>query len=231
MRRGVQERRALKGSIGCSFATLPPDAVTEHSEGSCFAALIANVWDRPSRCKRRSAASRSISVQATYYAEINGASVDYTHVDGPVPPGKVTIVCLVAGAPPPEGPLMPCPVTRGRSGGPHRPLDGADASVPDLRPTRRERLLDLALGGATRSCPRQRSSCPVSSWDKNYAAAINTWTPQHPGWLGMALRRRSSPPRTRPRYGCGPTSTLKRRTRRRRGQRHDQTQTWYARTR
>ena len=88
-----------KGSIGCAFATLPPDAVNENVQGSCLAATIANVWDRPVTVSATLGGEPIDVGSATYYAELKGSEIEYERVVGPIAPGRVGIVFLAGSIP------------------------------------------------------------------------------------------------------------------------------------
>ncbi|MDF2697269.1 MAG: hypothetical protein K0S65_5652, partial [Labilithrix sp.] len=165
-----------KGSIGCSFATLPPDGTignTVPASGACFAALIANVWDRPAKLQAMLGADPLDIAASTYYAENDGRTVTYTRVDGAIAPGKVAVVFL-ASSPAAE---IQCP----------------DAVVPALREdpiahgTSRTRAFRLTsdvpvsaysiwpYGGAGSFYPTATLLLPVSSWETNYVT-VSSWT-------------------------------------------------------
>ncbi len=164
-----------KGSIGCSFAVLPPDAIFEDSAGSCFATVIANVWDRPVSIQATLGADPIDVGPSTYYAETNGTSVDYTRVDGPIAPGKVAIVFLAKAA---TSGVVACP-------------DGVTPALqedPILHGTSRTRAFLLTTdapvsaysiwpyGGGAARFPAATLLLPVSSWDTKYIT-VSTWTP------------------------------------------------------
>src|SRR5262249_21236525 len=86
-----------KGSIGCSFMTLPPDVAVAAADGSCFGAVLAHTWDRPVTIHATIGANPIDVGPSTYYVEMNGGTPDYIHVDGAIAPGKVAIVFLAQG--------------------------------------------------------------------------------------------------------------------------------------
>ncbi len=171
-----------KGSIGCSFATLPADD-SGSVQGSCFAAMIANVWDRPVTLQAAYGADPLDIGRSTYYAEMNGTSIEYTPVNGAIAPGKVAIVFLAQG----EGPsgssldFTKCPTAV-------VPALGKDPIGHKTTRTRAFRITTdtpvtaysiFPYGGASSHTPTAMVLLPVSSWDKNYIA-VSTWNP-YPG--------------------------------------------------
>jgi len=165
-----------KGSIGCSFATLPPDGTIGNrapASGSCFAALIANVWDRPAKLDAMLGADPIDIGSSTYYVNNDGSNVSYPRAGGAIAPGKVAVVFL-ANSPPAD---VPCP----------------DAVVPALREdpishgTSRTRAFRLTsdvpvsaysiwpYGGAGSFYPTATLLLPVSAWDNNYVT-VSAWT-------------------------------------------------------
>ena len=82
-----------KGSIGCSFWTLPPDD-SEHGAGACFAAMVANTWDRPVSITAEWGREALDISQSIFTAKKVGDNPTYTPLTGPLPPGEVAIVFL-----------------------------------------------------------------------------------------------------------------------------------------
>src|SRR3954468_14755333 len=82
-----------KGSVGCSFWTLPPDDAQE-SAGACFAAMIANTWDRPVNLHAE-LGSEALDISRSIYTatRVNDSPV-YKALTGPLPPGEVALVFL-----------------------------------------------------------------------------------------------------------------------------------------
>jgi IgGFc binding protein len=166
-----------KGSIGCSFATLPPDEPGS-ARGSCFAAIVANVWDRPVSLQATLGAEPIDIGQSTYYAEMNGTSVEYTRVNGAIDPGKVAIVFLSEADGGGGFGFIPCPTA----------VVPALKQDPILHKTARTRAFRITTdapvsaysmwpyGGADSATPSATLLLPISSWDKNYIA-VSTWNP------------------------------------------------------
>ncbi len=169
-----------KGSIGCSFWTLPVDNSLSGSAGSCFAAMIANTWDRPVTISAALGNEPLDVGPSTYYAEKNGEEIAYTVVDGPLPPGKVAIIFLA------QGPnLNPPNVNNTYSSCPLGvvPALGEDPIAHGTARTRAFRLTTDApvsaysiypYGGANSYFPSATLLLPVSSWGTNYLA-VNAW--------------------------------------------------------
>ncbi len=166
-----------KGSIGCSFRTLPPDNSLSGSAGSCFAAMIANTWDRPVTISAALGAEPLDITASTYFAEKTGGTITYTRVEGPLPPGKVALVFLAQGPSPGRSSShSPCPPT----------VVPAFAGDPIAHGTARTRAFRLTTdapvsaysiypyGGADSYFPTATLLLPISSWGKNYLA-VNAW--------------------------------------------------------
>ena len=85
-----------QGSIGCSFWTTPPDVQSDF-DASCFAAFIANTWDKPATVTARFGTDALDVSNSIYRAISTSTSVRYERIDGPIPPGEVGIVFLSQG--------------------------------------------------------------------------------------------------------------------------------------
>lgn len=163
-----------KGSIGCAFATLPPDSVIENAQGSCFATAIANVWDRPVAVQATLGGAPIDVRGSTYYAELEGSKVVYEPVGGPIAPGHVAIVFLAKAD---TRGAVACPPT----------VTPALAEDPILHGTGRTRAFLLSTdapvsaysiwpyGGADGQFPTATLLLPTSAWDTRYIA-VNPWT-------------------------------------------------------
>lgn len=158
-----------KGSIGCAFATLPPDTShVEKLQGACYVAMIVNVWDRPVTV-RAELGDEPIDISSSiYYAETKGNIIDYTRVDGAIAPGKVGLVFL-AQAP---AVSVPCPsgvVPALRED----PIDHKTTRTRAFRLTTDTPVSAFAIwpyGGAFAAETTATLLLPTSSWDKNYIA-------------------------------------------------------------
>ena len=163
-----------KGSIGCAFATLPPDSVIENANGSCFATTIANVWDRPVTVRAELGGEPIDIGRSIYYVERNGSTLAYERVEGPIAPGRVAIVFLANAD---TNGAVPCPQT----------VTPALAEDPIIHGTGRTRAFLLTTdapvsaysiwpyGGANGHFPAATLLLPSSAWDTHYIA-VNPWT-------------------------------------------------------
>ncbi len=162
-----------KGSIGCSFWTLPPDDA-RYGAGACFAAMVANTWDVPVTIKAGYGAEPLDISKSIYTASRPDptAAPIYTRVDGPLAPGQVAIIFLsqsdgwmAPGAPLcPNGTvpaLMTDPIRRGttKSKAFHIETD-APVAAYSIFP----------YGGASSKIPTATLLLPVASWDERYIA-------------------------------------------------------------
>jgi len=99
-----------KGSPGCDFYTVPPADPSTY-KGSCFAALIANTWDRPVTLSAEfGTASLDIS-RSIYTVSRKEDGEDYTLLDGALPPGEVAVVFLSHNEASQSSQTMLCPTT------------------------------------------------------------------------------------------------------------------------
>ncbi|AKU94843.1 hypothetical protein AKJ09_01507 [Labilithrix luteola] len=169
-----------KGSIGCEFATLPPDQ-TSGAQGSCFVAMVANVWDKEATLSA-SYGGEPLDISAsTYYADMQGTKVVYTPVTGPVSPGKVALVFLSGNDAPNTYDFIGCP-----SG-----IVPALRKDPIAHKTARTKAFQISsdipvsaysiwpYGGAVTHTPTATMLLPISSWDTNYVA-VSTWATSNP---------------------------------------------------
>jgi len=168
-----------KGSIGCSFATLPPDEAGG-AAGSCFAAMIANVWDRPVKLEATLGGDAIDISKSTFYAEMNGKTIEYTPVGDAIETGKVAIVLLAGAdtAPVAEDGFIPCP--RGKVPAVRRdPLTHKTARNKAFRLTTDTPVSAYSIwpyGGAHSATPTATVLLPTSSWGTNYLA-VSTFNP------------------------------------------------------
>jgi len=160
-----------KGSAGCDFWTVPPANAVD-MKGGCFAAMIANTWDRAVTISaERGTAALDIS-NATYTVEQQDNQPVYKRLEGPLPPGEVAIVFLshddtnyserAARCPPSVTPAMlvdPMINSTGMTKGFHIKTD-APVSAYSIYP----------YGGAPSFVPTATLLLPSSSWTKSYVA-------------------------------------------------------------
>lgn len=161
-----------KGSLGCEFSTLPPDDRI-FNLGDCFAAMIANTWDRPVTITAELGDEPLDVSRSIYTALPDGANTRYERVDGPLPPGQVGLVFLSEATDEIEytgGTACPRDVV---------PAYRGDPALHGTSLTRAFRLKTDApvsaysiypYGGAKSVVPTATLLLPSSSWGKNYLA-------------------------------------------------------------
>ncbi|MBX3205293.1 MAG: IgGFc-binding protein [Labilithrix sp.] len=161
-----------KGSIGCSFFTLPPEE-SQRGQGSCFTAMITNTWDRPVNITAE-LENQPLDISAsTYTAVVVDRNVTYTPLAGALPPGEVAIVFLSQGSSAEASDsFTPCPPT----------VTPALREEPLRHGTTITRAFHLKTdapvsaysifpyGGARSFIPAGTLLLPVSSWGTNYVA-------------------------------------------------------------
>lgn len=169
-----------KGSAGCSFSTLPPDQPMPYA-GSCFAAMIANTWDRPVTISADYGSTPLDLGESLFTAETVGTDIAYTKLEGPLPPGQVALVFLSEIRPqlPPVGFVQIhqiCPEgTRGAHlGDPitHGTTVTKAFSIKTDAPVSAYSI--YPYGGAKTHVPSATLLFPTTSWTTNYLA-INAW--------------------------------------------------------
>ncbi|AKU96439.1 hypothetical protein AKJ09_03103 [Labilithrix luteola] len=175
-----------KGSTGCDFYTLPPTDVIEMA-GSCFAAIVANTWDRPvSLSAEYGGETLDISKSVYTVTKTAGADVDYKLLDGPLPVGEVGIVFLANDLKNNGKDRTYCPL----SVTPALPID------PIIHGTAKTKAFHIKTdapvsaysifpyGGADTHVPTATLLLPVSSWDLDYVAVS-------PNYFGDPRKRRT----------------------------------------
>lgn len=180
-----QSAAISKGSIGCSFSTLPPDSTVDSSAGDCFAAMIANTWDRPVNVTATYGKDPLDITASMYYPDqAADGTISYTLVKGAIDPGKVAIVFLAAQlSSVPAGPEhINCPANT-------VPAVNDD---PIAHKTARTKAFGLLMdtpvsaysiwpyGGALSYLPAATVLLPRSSWDTHYVA-VSGWSISTPG--------------------------------------------------
>ncbi|MBX3224755.1 MAG: IgGFc-binding protein [Labilithrix sp.] len=161
-----------KGSVGCSFWTLPPDDVAI-APGACFVAMIANTWDRPVTLGAELGSARLDISKSVYTASTEGDTPVYTQLSGAVPPGAVALVFLSQVDSPDSGGerwrcppgVVPAHKAEAVAGGTlrtHAFHITADAPVAAYS--------IFPYGGAESHMPSASLLLPVSSWDTAYVA-------------------------------------------------------------
>ncbi len=169
-----------KGSVGCAFSTLPPDQPMPYA-GSCFAAMIANTWDRPVTITADYGSSPLDLGESLFTAETVGQDTTYTKLEGPLPPGQVALVFLSEIRPrlPPVGfvqihTLCPEGTLGAHLGDPiaHGTTVTKAFSIKTDAPVSAYSI--YPYGGAKTHVPTATLLLPTSSWTTNYLA-VNAW--------------------------------------------------------
>lgn len=161
-----------KGSLGCEFATLPPDDRKLNS-GDCFVAMIANTWDQPVTLTAELGTAPLDISKSVYAATKVGSDTTYTRIDGPIMPRQVGLVFLseaTDSVTASEGTRCP------------RDVVPAYAQIPTVAGTNVTRAFHLKTsapvsaysiwpyGGAPSQVPTATLLLPTSSWGTNYLA-------------------------------------------------------------
>ncbi|MCW5834360.1 MAG: IgGFc-binding protein [Labilithrix sp.] len=161
-----------KGSTGCAFWTLPPDD-TARGSGGCFAALVANTWDRAVTL-RAELGTEAVDISRSVYTASRDAAGDavYTPVSGPLPAGEVGVVFLSQAVAPsdPDAPRCPAGVVPAVSYDPLRHGTGKTVAFHLVADAPIAAYSIYPYGGAESFYPASTMLIPVSSWDKSYVA-------------------------------------------------------------
>jgi len=160
-----------RGSIGCSFWTVPPDD-NQYSIGSCYAAMITNTWDRPVKLGGSYGGDPLDISRSVYTVKVVGDQPEYTRLEGALPPGEVGIVFLsqadsMFGADPiacPKGVVPALNVDPIRHGTTLNKAFNITADAPVSA------YSIFPYGGADSFVPSATLLLPVSSWDTSYIA-------------------------------------------------------------
>ena len=169
-----------KGSVGCSFSTLPPDQPMPYA-GSCFAAMIANTWDLPVTITADYGSTPLDLGQSVFTAEAVGQDTKYTKLEGPLPPGQVALVFLSEIRPqlPPVGfvqmhTICPPGTLGAHLGDPitHGTSVTKAFSIKTDAPVSAYSI--YPYGGAKTHFPTATLLLPTSAWTTNYLA-VNAW--------------------------------------------------------
>lgn len=161
-----------KGSTGCSFWTVPADdAILGH--GECFAAMIANTWDRPVKLTADLAGEALDLGASVYTVSRTDSSPVYTRLEGPIPPGEVAVVFLsqadefVRDEDSIRCPAGVVPAFRGDPAR-HGTIKSRAFHLQADAPVAAYSI--FPYGGADSAYPTATLLLPVSSWDKAYYA-------------------------------------------------------------
>lgn len=160
-----------KGSIGCSFWTLPPDDPT-YGAGACFAAMVANTWDRPATITAEWGSETLDVSQSIYTATMASGTPVYTRLEGPLPPGQVAIVFLAQAAVAIDPQAVQCP--EGVVPAVHvDPIAHGTTTTKAFHlktDTPVSAYSSFPYGGAESYYPSATLLLPVSSWGDSYIA-------------------------------------------------------------
>lgn len=173
---------ATQGTIGCSFWTTAPDSLRD-SETSCFAAFIANTWDKPVDISAELGSEPLDISKSVYRARPNGpGSLAYEPIVGAIPPGEVGIVFLSEGDPTPETTgHIACPpgVTSA-----HRGVLTPEHATSIYKAFHISSTVPVSAysifpyGGADSQIPASTLLTPSTSWDTSYLL-VDAWRYPH----------------------------------------------------
>lgn len=162
-----------KGSTGCAFATLPPDDA-KNGPGSCFAAIVANTWDRPVAIRAEWGSDKLDISGATYTIAGTSSAPEYRPLAGPLPPGELAVVFLARTDNPIDVATATCPPGT-------RPAVAKDPIRHGTAKTRAFRIFTDApvsaysifpYGGAPTFFPSAALLLPEASWDTSYVSVV-----------------------------------------------------------
>lgn len=161
-----------KGSIGCDFWAVEPDSPGSKERGGCFAALVANTWDRPVTLSAEFGTDALDISHSTYTVDGTSSKTSYTPLTGALPVGQVAVIFLghddtnyAADTPRCPSTVTPALLTDAVTHGTsiskafHIKTD-APISAYSVYP----------YGGANSFFPTATLLLPSSSWEKNYLA-------------------------------------------------------------
>ncbi|AKU95069.1 hypothetical protein AKJ09_01733 [Labilithrix luteola] len=163
-----------KGSVGCSFYTMPPVELANRTD-QCFAAIIANTWDVPVNVTAEYGGQSINIANSIYTAEKDGIATVHKPLEGPIPPGAVALVFLSqapgtdpAGVcPPGVVPALAANPIIGRSGFTQAFRLNTDLPVSAYS--------IYPYGGAKTFIPSATLLLPTSAWSTNYLA-VDGWS-------------------------------------------------------
>ncbi len=178
-----------KGSMGCSFWTLPPDDPAT-GPGACFAALVANTWDRAVTLTAELGGEPIDISKSIYTAERTSAGEEiYTPVTE-LGVGQVGIVFLSQAAAPadPTAPRCPPGVVPAVNVDPLRHGTARTVAFNLKADAPISAYSIFPYGGADSVYPASTMLLPVSSWDTSYIA-VSTGKFGNPNEGGNLNRR------------------------------------------
>ncbi|OJY15850.1 MAG: hypothetical protein BGO98_24605 [Myxococcales bacterium 68-20] len=170
-----------KGSVGCSFYTLPP---VERLYGSdqCFAAIIANTWDLPVTVTAELGSQPLDISKSIYTAEKDGLGTVHKPLEGPIPPGAVAIVVLSQGPAPDAAGLCPKGVVPAFDENPIPAFTGYTQAFRLNTSLPVSAYSIYPYGGADTWIPSATLLLPTSAWTTNYLAVD--------GWHGKSVNQK-----------------------------------------
>ena len=178
-----------KGSTGCSFWTLPPDD-GKNGPGSCFAAILANTWDRPVNLRAEWGADALDISSSVYTFSGNTTTLTYKPLGGALPVGEVAVVFLSRTATDLDYQTAACPPGT-------QPAVRRDPILHGTTKTKAFHIIADApiaaysiypYGGATTFFPSATLLLPQSSWDTSYLTVTPSVVGMSPGDPTMLLR-------------------------------------------
>jgi len=164
-----------QGSNGCEFWTLPPPGdppgtVSESNiRGACFAAMIANTWERGVNVSVSFRGKPLDISRSVYRAHLEGEKTVHERLDGPIPPGEVALIFL---AHTPTGERILCP-TEVQPALLFDPIEH-ETAINDAFHIETDAPVSAytiyPYGGAQSYYPAGTLLLPVSAWSTNYIA-------------------------------------------------------------
>ncbi len=166
--------RESKSSYGCDYWALKTAQRTQ-AEGACFAAVVANTWEKPVSLTVHYGTDALDPATFAYIPKAQGADIDYQPYDpvAGLPPGEVAILFLSRGS----GGLLDCPKPAAMA---------TDTGVQDPTSkhagTGRGKAFHIETnypsvayqiapyGGGKTSFSAATLLLPTSAWDTNYLA-------------------------------------------------------------
>jgi hypothetical protein len=161
-----------KGSVGCDFWAAEPDDPRSDAVGGCFAALIANTWDRPVAISADFGPSPLDISHSIYTVDRTGTTPSYNLLQGALPAGQVAVIFLAHDDAKHGQDAARCPATV-------TPAMLVDAVVHGTAKSTAFHIKTDApisayamypYGGAESFHPTATLLLPSSSWEKNYIA-------------------------------------------------------------
>lgn len=202
---------AAQGSIGCSFAAVPPDVPADKAPG-CFAAIVSNTWTTPVHVTAELAGA-PLDVSKSVYRVTSGpdGAPVYEPLDGVIPVGEAGVVFLAQG-PDPTGSATPCPpgVKEAYYGvivNEHRTSIYDTFKLSTDRPVAAYSI--FPYGGAKSYMPTATLLLPTTSWGTNYVL-VDGWNNKRVddrSFVQIVAREDDTEVLVRPRVDITPSSS------------------------